>query len=360
MLVCPMLIRLRSALLALAIIACTRTASSAEPAVPVGPGAADAESSSPPTTAESVVAPRTVESSPVPPTQKNPVDLLPPDVVYPPNVAVQPKPIIWRREWPRFSTTDWIVTGAGLAVAITSAIVAPPPNRSYGPVLFDDAVRNALRFKNPQARFSARDVSDVLLSLEATWPFFVDAVITTWWFRGSPDAAAQMALVDGQALAIVTAIQGATNTVVGRQRPYGKECGTAEQPEKTVECEGNVRNRSFFSGHAAFAFMSAGLICTHHIQHGMLRGGGDTLACVVAYAGAAATATLRVAADVHFATDVLTGTLVGTAVGLAVPLFHYRTANVANEVRQHAGPGKHGVDVTLIPFGAGLGLGGTF
>ncbi|MCA1481835.1 hypothetical protein, partial [Bradyrhizobium sp. NBAIM08] len=119
----------------------------------------------------------------MPPTAKNPVDLLPPDIIYPPNVGVQPKPIVWRREWPRFSTADWVVTGAGAAIAVASAIVAPKPNRTYGPALFDDDVRNALRLRDPQARFTARDVSDVLLSLEATWPFFVDAIITTWWFR---------------------------------------------------------------------------------------------------------------------------------------------------------------------------------
>ena len=357
--------RLRCSLFALAALALA-TPARAQTAAPDSPPAPRATADEAPAAAPAA-APGTasesgkmIESSPVPKTEKNPVDLLPPDVIYPPDVDVQPKPIVWRREWPRFSTADWIVTGAGGAIAIASAIIAPPPNRSYGPVLYDDAVRNTLRLRNPQARFSARDVSDVLLSLEATWPFFVDAVITTWWFRGSPDAAAQMALVNGQALAIVTAIQGATNTMVGRQRPYGSICGGPEQPEKTIECEGNVRNRSFFSGHAAFAFMSAGLICVHHVKHGMLRGGGDTIACAVAYGGAAATALLRVAADVHFATDITVGTVVGTAVGLAVPLFHYRTVNVANEVRQGEVRKKDGVDVSVIPFGAGLGLGGTF
>jgi len=301
----------------------------------------------------------------MPPIEKNPVDILPPDVIYPPEVSMQPKPVVWRREWPRFSVADWIVTGAGAAIALTAAIAAPQPRHVYGGWLFDEDVRDALRLRDPQARFTARDLSDVVLSLEATWPFFVDALITTWWFRGSPDAAAQMALVDGQALAIVTGIQGATNTIASRERPYGRTCGTTSQPEQTIECEGNVRHRSFFSGHSAFSFMSAGLICTHHVQHGLLRGAGDTIACITAYTGAAATATLRVMGDMHYATDVLIGAAVGTTVGIAVPLLHYRNVNVANEYRQgHGDPPAPrrgaGVEMTVIPVGAGLGLGGTF
>ncbi|MBC7018165.1 hypothetical protein, partial [Salmonella enterica] len=90
-----------------------------------------------------------------------------------------------------------------------------------------------LRLPTSEGRYIARDASDVILSLEATWPFFVDALVATWWYRGSPDAAAQMALVDGEALAVVTAIQGVTNTLVSRERPYGRTCGTAELPAET-------------------------------------------------------------------------------------------------------------------------------
>lgn len=279
------------------------------------------------------------------------------DAAFPPRRDRPSRPIVWRSGWPRFGTADWIITGAGAAIALASAIIPPQPRHIYGGALFDEGVRDAIRLRNPQARYNARDASDVILSLEATWPFFVDALITTWWFRDSRDAAVQMALVDEQALAIVTAIQGATNTIASRERPYGRTCGTPDQPEQTVECEGNVRYRSFFSGHAAFAFMSAGLICTHHLQHGLFGGAWDPIACIVGYTGAAATATLRVMGDMHYATDVLTGALVGTVVGVAVPLFHYR--NVTGSDGTKTGRANN-VDVSLIPVGAGLGLGGTF
>jgi len=269
---------------------------------------------------------------------------------------LESKPIVWREEWGRFGVADWIVTGAGGAVAVAAAIIPPQPKHLYGGFLFDDDVRDTIRLANPQARFNARDVSDAILSLEATWPFFVDAVVTAWWIRRSPDVAAQMAMIDAQALAIVTAIQGATNTVVSRERPYGRLCGTPDHPTQTVECEGNVRHRSFFSGHAAFSFMSASLICAHHMKLGLLGKGGDIASCVVAYAGATATATLRVMADMHYTTDILVGTLVGTAVGLSVPLFRYwRSPPKSQETEK-----KPEVGVSLIPVGAGLGVGGVF
>ncbi len=293
--------------------------------------------------------------APPPNLEKNPIDALPGDVVYPPHRDRVIHRVIWNPEWPRFGTTDWIITGAAAAVTLTAAIIPPQRKHAFGGVLFDDDARRVLRVPTNDGRYIARDASDIILSLEATWPFFVDALITTWWYRGSPDAAAQMALVNGQALAIVTAVQGATNTIASRERPYGRICGTPERPNETIDCEGNVRYRSFFSGHAAFTFMSAGLICVHHQKLDLLDGAGDTIACVAGYAGAAATATLRVMGDMHYISDVTVGAAMGTLVGLAVPLFHYRRVNLAPKNR-----GAGNVDWTVIPIGAGLGVGGTF
>jgi membrane-associated phospholipid phosphatase len=300
------------------------------------------------------VGPKDSPFAPPPNLRKNPIDVLPGDVIYPPLGDKPAKPILWSPEWPRFSTADWVITAAGAAITVAAAIVPPQSKHSLGGGLgFDDSARRKLRMPTSEGRYVARDASDVILSLEATWPFFVDALISTWWYHGSPDAAAQMALVDGEALAIVTAIQGATNTIVSRERPYGQTCGSPDLPNATNDCEGNVRYRSFFSGHSAFTFMAAGLICVHHEKLDLLGGAGDHVACVTAYAGAAATATLRVMGDMHYVSDVAVGASVGTLVGLAVPLLHYRRVNLAPAE-------KTAIDWTLIPVGAGLGVGGTF
>jgi membrane-associated phospholipid phosphatase len=99
--------------------------------------------------------------------------------------------------------------------------------------------------------------------------------------------------------------------------------------------------------------MAAGLICVHHEKLDLFGGAGDHIACVTAYAGAAATATMRVMGDMHYVSDIAVGASVGTLVGLAVPLLHYRRVNLAPAP-------KTAVDWTLIPVGAGLGVGGTF
>ncbi|MBX3187123.1 MAG: phosphatase PAP2 family protein [Labilithrix sp.] len=273
--------------------------------------------------------------------------------VFPPVIDV-PEPR--RVHWPgrRFSTADWIITGAGAAMALAGAIIPPRSQHLRGGILFDEGARDFLRLDTAQARFVARDGSDVILSLEATWPFFVDALITTWWWRASPDTAAQMALVDAQALAVVTGLQGVTNTLVSRERPYGRNCGTEILPEQTIDCQGSVRYRSFFSGHAAFSFMSAGLICVHHLELDLLGGGApDVITCVTAYTGAAITATLRTMGDMHYASDVIVGSLVGTTLGIAIPLWHYRGGEKKERDR-------HGVDVHLVPVNGGIGVGGTF
>ena len=292
--------------------------------------------------------------APMPNLKKNPIDVLPGDVVFPPLRTTPVKPIIWDPEWPRFGLADWIITGTGTVIALGSAIVQPQAKHYINTFGIDESARKALRIGDVEGRYIARDASDVILSLEATWPFFVDALITTWWYRSSPDAAAQMALVDGEALAVVTAIQGATNNLTSRERPYGKTCGGLT-PEQTNDCEGSTRYRSFFSGHTAFTFMAAGLICVHHEKLDLLRGAGDEIACVVAYSGAAATGLLRVASDVHYISDVAIGAAVGTAVGIAVPLLHYRRANLAPKEKASSG-----IDMHVIPVGAGVGVGGTF
>ena len=294
------------------------------------------------------------QKAPVP--EDSPARLLPPDQPFPPLIDSGPlrTPIIWPGR--RFSTADWIVTGAATGTAIVAAFFPPRSTHWTGGFLFDDGARNTFRLGSQQARFIARDASDVILSLEATWPLFVDALMLAWWYHGSSDAAAEMALIDSQALAITFAVQGATSYFSSRERPYGVDCGTS-LPSDISECSTNrYRYRSFFSGHAAITFMSAGLICVHHVKLGLFGNPtADAVSCVVAYAGATTTAMLRIMGDVHYATDTLIGAAIGTLIGVGIPLLHYRKPSDARLLERGLG-----VNVTLIPVGIGLGLAGTF
>jgi membrane-associated phospholipid phosphatase len=260
------------------------------------------------------------------------------------------KPLEWR--WGRFTTGNWIVTIAGAGLTLGAAIL-PPRNTGYtGGIWFDEEVRDAIRADSLQSRYIFRDASDVGLSLLVTWPFFADALASAWWYRGSRDVAEQMSLINLEALAVSGAVQGVTNVVVGRERPYGRDCG-GELPENAVDCQGSIHYRSFFSGHSSFAFTSAALICMNHIKHELLGPPWDALSCAGGYAVAATTASFRVVSDVHYTSDILTGALIGTIIGYGIPLLHYSNVNV--------GAVQTGsVRMQIVPSGLGAGIVGSF
>lgn len=249
---------------------------------------------------------------------------------------------------------DWAITLVGGGVTLATAIIEPiPQHKLKGGIWFDEAARRALRPDGVATRFGFQDASDVGVSLLVTWPFFADALTTAWWHRGSRDVAEQMALIDLETLAVTGTVQGVTNVLVSRERPYGRDCGTSELPGAALDCVGATRYRSFFSGHSAFSFASAALICVHHFQNQLLGAPWDAVSCAGGYAVAGTTALFRVVGDVHYSSDVLTGALIGTAIGYGVPLLHY-----AQKTRAGLHVGE--LRVNLVPAAGGIGLLGVF
>ena len=150
-------------------------------------------------------------------------------------LANAPPPLVWK--WAHFSTANYLVTGVGAALTLTAAIVNPRAQHSLsGGLWFDESVRNALRVDTLPNRYIFRDASDVGLSLMVSWPFVADALTTAWWYRGSREAAQEMALIDLETLAVSGAIQGVTNVMVSRERPYGRDCGSDELPSDSIDC----------------------------------------------------------------------------------------------------------------------------
>jgi membrane-associated phospholipid phosphatase len=263
-----------------------------------------------------------------------------------------PPPLVWK--WAHFSLADYFVTGAGAATTLAMAIVHPRAQHSLTSGLsFDESVRNALRADTLANRYIFRDASDVGVSLMVSWPFVADALTTAWWYRGSREAAQEMALIDLEALAVAGAVQGVTNVMVSRERPYGRDCGSSELPSDSIDCTSSGRYRSFFSGHTSLSFTGAALICVHHFKNELIGAPWDALSCAGGYAVATATGTFRMMGDMHYATDVLTGALMGTLVGYGVPLLHYsRRGSTASPLA--------GVELHLIPSPGGVGLLGVF
>jgi membrane-associated phospholipid phosphatase len=254
-----------------------------------------------------------------------------------------------RREY-SFGTGDYIVTGAAVGGIIAGAVITPSGNKWRGGILIDEDARDALRFESLRGRYWVRDVSDVGISLASSWPFLVDALVTAWWYRGRADVARNMALVSAEAFALASAAQSLGNLVGSRERPLGRLCGK-DIPEQSVDCEPDVRYRSFFSGHATLAFTGAGLVCAHHLGLGLLGTAGDVLSCALGYTFATATSLFRVMSDMHYVSDAAIGAIVGTAAGLAVPLLHFKPATTIST-------GK--IDFRISNVGQGIGVVGSF
>jgi membrane-associated phospholipid phosphatase len=266
--------------------------------------------------------------------------------------------IVWDPNWPRFKTWQWVTTGVFAGLAVGFAIVPPRKDNPWqGYLPGDEATRDALRLGSEGSRRLARDVSDGLLSLMFAYPFLVDALIVTAWYHESPGTAWQMTLVNLQTMAMVIGIQSTVKALTSRERPYVRVCGT-ELPQTARDCEANSRYYSFFSGHSAGTFASAGLICMHHLNL-KLHGGGaaDIVPCAAGFGVAALTATLRIMGDQHYLSDVLVGAAVGTVLGLGMPwLLVYRHGRSLKKERDQASQ----FNVTLVPMPTGAGLVGTF
>jgi membrane-associated phospholipid phosphatase len=210
-----------------------------------------------------------------------------------------------------------------------------------------------VRSSSYDTRGAYADASDVLLSLSISGPILVDSLAVAYWYRGSPDVAWEIALIDVETFLATAAVQGIFSTFTARERPYGRVCGK-EIPADNSACDSYDRYRSFFSGHTSLAFTSASLVCSHHLRLDLFDSrSADVTACVTSYVAAAATGTLRILGDRHYATDVVAGAIIGTSMGLAVPYFlHYRVRRPAIV--------NDGVRVGVVPNGAGLSLVGAF
>ena len=120
-------------------------------------------------------------------------------------------------------------------------------------------------------------------------------------------------------------IRGATyvaKELAGRKRPYVYNDALSAEARHAIATEDDEGAfLSFYSGHAAGAFMAATLLSTVYVDsHGRSTTSDALWGSSLAVAGF--TALARVKAGKHFPTDVLVGSAVGAAVGHLVPRLH--------------------------------------
>ncbi len=250
--------------------------------------------------------------------------------------------IYWSPRFRRVSKVDYALTGLGALTSVVARVIGPPEAGPQGGVWIDEDVRGALRPSSFRRRLLAEDMSDVLLGVTSSYSLFGDPLLNATWLRDSPDVGYQLFWINGEVIAITLGLQQATANAVGRERPYGRTCGS-ELDERTHHCEGKDRYRSFFSGHTSVPFSIAASTCVNHIYL-PLSGGGAFTPCALGFAAAAASGTLRIVSDNHYMSDVLVGMAVGTTVGLTVPLLHYAVG--VPTPRAELG----GLQVVLLPW----------
>lgn len=198
----------------------------------------------------------------------------------------------------------------------------PPQPRPHwvGGILFDDAVRNALRVRSPSALKTVWALSDAVDIALVVIVYGVDSLAVPI-LRGSPDVALQLGLMGAEAYAVSSVVTIALYDTVGRARPSYEDC---QRDPSFVGCQTSP-TASFPSGHTNEAFTAAGLSCANH-QFLPLYGARiwDDLACARDLVLATSDGLLRIIGDRHWATDVLTGSAIGFAFGYGMPvLLHY-------------------------------------
>jgi membrane-associated phospholipid phosphatase len=305
-------VRIAAAAMALAAIGTSGSARAQSAATTATPLAAP-----PPTTSSAPYSPPFVDN---PPVATHPVESNPIPAGFPPRHSG--KRLVWDPSFNRMDAPEMVVTGIAAAIALAAAIAPPLKNGWMSGFSFDESARNSLRLSVYKSRLDARDVSDVGLALMTAFPILVDSMIVAYWYRGSDDVALQMTLIDAEAYAVASALQGAATFFGGRERPYGRDCG-GQLKDQSIDCTTPSRYRSFFSGHSTLSFTSASLICAHHERLELFESAADEITCASGFVAAATIASMRVISDVHYVSDVLTGALIGTAVGLGIPLLHH-------------------------------------
>lgn len=234
--------------------------------------------------------------------------------------------------------THLAVTASGGALYIASETVlkddlAPLQCSVCSVPGFDEAVRNALVWNRTDAASTISNVTGFVLAPT----FGLGAIAVASSMRGWDTGHwIDDTLPILEASIAASLINQTVKFAVGRQRPFVHFA----DPARPADVDDNL---SFFSGHTTLAFAittSAGMVAharNYSIEPVVWAGG---------YALAATTGYLRIAADKHYASDVVVGAIVGTGVGLATPLLLH--GHLGNE------------RVSVVPLGNSVRIVGQF
>ena len=254
----------------------------------------------------------------------------------------------WSPTWRRFRLSEYIATPAIAALSLyVRRNLDPPVHQKWqGGNAFDDAIRDWLRADTREGRAQAVKVSDWLSLGGSAFPYVVDLPVVLLAHR-QPQVAWQLLMMDLEANAVSGLISNFMFYAVGRGRPSTRDC--ALDPTYDPLCGGLGNNASFPSGHTQTIATAAGLTCVHH-HYLPIYGSpvADVGGCVLMSLATLVTATTRIIADRHYATDILLGSVFGFGCGYGLPwLLHYRTPGDPDHLGEVASGRRFG----LVPFG---------
>lgn len=258
----------------------------------------------------SVLAAAPASAQPAPPTTDEPTSTNQPSPALAPMTTAtpptdEPPALGSRRVW------RLVVLGAGALTWVGSEALfkdrlSPAACRWCAPTGVDESVRDALVWDN-----SARAAT---LSDFAAYVAAPGLVISTFALSDAALPRSTIRFIDdivpvAEALVYGQLITNIGKYIVGRQRPYARFAEGEIVPT-------NEDNLSYPSGHSSSTFsiaVAAGMVA--HRRRAKLEpvvwAGGLTIAASAAY--------LRIAADRHYFTDVVTGSALGVAFGFLIP-----------------------------------------
>jgi membrane-associated phospholipid phosphatase len=214
----------------------------------------------------------------------------------------------------------------------------------------DRWARNTMRWEDPRDAQFASGVTAFLLEPAAATLEMIAASTTDQATRAFPVDF----LIITEAVAVNTLVNQMTKIAFARERPFVHAMPAEERLKTALPSDNNV---SFYSGHTSLSFTLAAAAGTVAALRGyrLMPLVWSTLMPL-----AVATGYLRIAADRHYFSDVVTGAVIGTAIGVLLPLaFHGRNGDlfVPNGTGTGNGPGTADAPLRVAPSMVTLGGG---
>lgn len=210
---------------------------------------------------------------------------------------------VWEDNWNEVEPVEIALSAMGFFVQVLHLDAGVRVSRWIEPGPVDAFFRDALA---SESSFTAHArVSDVLvLSLIAG---AAGMSIGTAAYSDDARFSRSFPLIALRSFAYTGALISLVKRIASRRRPFceGDECAAA--------------NESFFSGHSAYAFTAASLICTMSRQAQLGSRGLRIFLCGLSVLAAAAVPMFRMTAGRHYFSDVLVGSAVGVLSGFALP-----------------------------------------